>query len=142
VDTRARAAKGDPDLFARGAAAVARDGAPAGKIVRPLVPDVGYLAYAALSSDAPRDEVEVPLGPPTVAVEILSPDDRGPDVDDKIHVYLAAGTALVVVDPKTTRIELHDPSAIRVLVPADVLAHDALPGFTLDVGALFERARR
>lgn len=117
--------------------------APPGRIVRPLVPDVAFLSYAALPRDASRDVVDVPLGAPTVAVEILSPDDRRKLLDAKTAVYLAAGTALVVeVDPAGPRIVLHDACGTRALAPGDVLRHPALRGFALDVGALFSRARR
>lgn len=117
--------------------------APPGGIARPLVPDVAYLAYAAIPADARREEVQVPLAAPTVAVEILSPDDRRVDVDDKIVTYLAAGSTLVVVvDPRRETIALHDRTCVRDLRAGDVLSHPGLPGFELDVGALFERARR
>ncbi len=116
---------------------------PPGAVVRPLVPDVGYLSYAALPADAPRDTVQVPLTAPTVAVEILSPGERRRDVEDKIATYLSAGTAaVVVVDPPRETIAVHDRSGIRELRQGDTLSHAALPGFSLDVGALFERARR
>ena len=67
--------------------------APPGEIVRPLVPDVAFLDYAALPRDAAPADFEVPLGSPTVAVEILSPDDRPRDVADKVATYLAAGSS-------------------------------------------------
>ncbi|HTJ28718.1 MAG TPA: Uma2 family endonuclease [Candidatus Limnocylindria bacterium] len=116
--------------------------APPNAIVRPLVPDVAFLSYADLPADAPREAVQVPLGAPTVAVEILSPDDRAADVADKIATYLAAGTAAVlVVDPSDETIAVHDgtPHVRRV---RETLTHAALPGFTLDVAALFARAKR
>jgi Uma2 family endonuclease len=92
---------------------------------------------------APRDTVQVPLAAPTVAVEILSPGDRRRDVQHKIATYLAAGTAAVLlVDPRRETIAVHDADGIRELRSADTLTHAALPGFSLDVGALFERARR
>jgi Uma2 family endonuclease len=117
--------------------------APPGKVVRPLVPDVAFLSYDALAADAPREAVEVPLGAPTLAVEILSPGDRRADIADKIATYLAAGTALViVVDPRTATIAVHDASGTRVLRAGDVLRHDALPAFSLDVRELFARAAR
>jgi Uma2 family endonuclease len=116
--------------------------APRGAIVRPLVPDVAFLAYADLSADAPRDAVQVPLGAPTVAVEILSPDDRDVDVADKIATYLAAGTkAVLIVDPSGETIAVHD-GTLRVWRPGETLTHTALPGFALDVAALFVRAKR
>lgn len=117
--------------------------APPGAVVRPLVPDVGYLSYDALPADAPRDVVQVPLGAPTVAVEILSPDDRRADVEHKIATYLAAGTAaVIVVDPHRETFAVHDRDGVRVLRAGDTLTHPALPGFSLDVEALFARAKR
>ena len=117
--------------------------APPGKIVRPLVPDVGYLSYAALGPDAPDDLVEVPLGAPTVAVEVLSKGDRRADVADKIATYIEAGTALVIVaDPQRETLAVHDRDDVRVLRSEETLTHTALPGFALPVGELFARAKR
>lgn len=117
--------------------------APPGKIVRPLVPDVGYLSYAALPADAPGDLVEVPLGAPTVAVEVLSRGDERADVADKIATYIEAGTAAVIaVDPQQETIAVHDRGGVRVLRARDTLMHPALPGFALDVAELFARAKR
>jgi Uma2 family endonuclease len=117
--------------------------APPGAVVRPLVPDVAYLAYADLPADAARELVQVPLGAPTVAVEVLSPDDRRPDVEDKIMTYLAAGTsAVIIVDPHRETIAVHDGDGVRTLSAGDRLHHPVLPGFALDVSALFARAKR
>jgi Uma2 family endonuclease len=114
--------------------------APPGKIVRPLVPDVSFLSYVALPADAPFDDAKLPLGAPTVAVEILSPDDRRRDVEHKIAVYLSAGAeAVIVVDPRERTIAVHDPAGARMLRTCDTLEHASLPGFSLDVGALFAR---
>jgi Uma2 family endonuclease len=114
--------------------------APPGKIVRPLVPDVSFLSYAALAADTPFDDVQLPLGAPTVAVEILSPDDRRRNVEHKIAVYLSAGTeAVVVVDPRQRTIAVHDRAGVRMLRAGDTFEHTSLPGFSLDVGALFAR---
>jgi len=117
--------------------------APPGAVVRPLVPDVGYLSFRQLPADAARDLVQVPLGAPTVAVEIRSPDDRPAYVEHKIATYLAAGTsAVIVVDPHRESIGVHDGEGARILCAGDTLTHAALPGFALDVGALFARAKR
>ncbi|MGD1065541.1 MAG: Uma2 family endonuclease [Vulcanimicrobiaceae bacterium] len=116
--------------------------APPGQVVRPLVPDVAYLSYNDVAADAPDDDVQVPLGAPTVAVEVIVPEERRVDIEDKIATYLAAGTrAVLLVDPRDQSITVDD-GAVRVLRPGDVFTHPSLPGFTLDVGALFERARR
>jgi Uma2 family endonuclease len=105
-----------------------------------MVPDVAFLSYAALSADAQYDDVQVPLGAPTVVVEVLSPRDQRADVDDKIAVYLSAGTeAVIVADPQRKTIAVHDRVAVRILRAGDTLEHPSLPGFSLDVVALFAR---
>ncbi len=116
--------------------------APPGAVVRPLVPDVAYLSYADLPADAAHDLLQVPLGAPTVAVEVLSPDDRAADVDHKIATYLAAGTsAVIVVDPHRESITVHDRDGVRTRRAGQTLTHPALPGFELDLRALFARAK-
>jgi len=116
---------------------------PPGEVTRPLVPDVGYLSYEALAADAPPAAVAVPLAAPTVAFEVLSPDDERRDVAHKTQTYLRAGTSVVViVDPERTRIIVHDANATRELQPGDVFSLESMPGFSIDVAALFERARR
>ena len=116
---------------------------PPGQITRPLVPDVAFLSYAAFPADADRGALQVPLAAPTVAVEILSPDDRPADVTHKVETYLASGSELVVlVDPRERRFRLHDPDGVTHLYENDVFEHRALPGFRLDRGALFRRAAR
>jgi len=111
--------------------------APPGGIVRPLVPDVAYLAFSTLAADAPAKDVEAPLGAPTVAVEVLSPDDRSADVADKIATYLRAGTALVlVIDPSAQTLAANDGTT-RVFGRGDRFEHPALPGLSLEVATLF-----
>lgn len=112
---------------------------PPGEVTRPLVPDVAYLSYERLAADA-EDAAEEPLMAPEVAVEILSAGDRRVDVDHKIGVYLAAGSALVVlVDPKRRILEAHDPHGHRIVANDEVFSHRALPGFSIQVSRLFQR---
>jgi len=116
---------------------------PPDKIVRPLVPEIAYLSYAALGPAADDADVAVPLGSPTVAVVIVTPHDLRADVDDRVTTYLEAGTATVlVVDPHGETIAMHDDDGVRVLLDGDVLVHCALPGFILDVRNFFARAKR
>jgi len=117
--------------------------APPGAVVRPLVPDVAFLSFAALPRNAAPEIFQVPLGAPTVAIEILSEDDRPHDVADKIATYLASGSAaVVIVDPQRVEIDVHDSSGMRTLVRGDVFAHPALPDFQLDLATFFDRALR
>jgi Uma2 family endonuclease len=96
--------------------------------IRPLVPDVAYLSYARMGelTDA---ELEAPLLAPNVAVEIRSPEDRQAHIDDKINVYLAAGTdVVIVVDPLARTIDTYDPRLHEHFIEGDAFAHPALPG--------------
>lgn len=119
--------------------------APPGEIRRPLVPDVAYISNERLRplSDT---EIEMPPVAPDVAVEVLSPDDRRVDVDDKIATYLRAGSLLVmVVDPFKRIVEMHDASHESRLGEGELIEHAALPGFLYSVHDLFavlQRTRR
>jgi Uma2 family endonuclease len=111
--------------------------APAGEIRRPLVPDVSYVSDARLAGLEGRD-LEAPPFSPDVAVEIRSPDDRARNLEHKIALYLATGSSLViVVDPRDRSVRLHDARGVRVLSGSDVIAHPAMPGFSLALPALF-----
>jgi Uma2 family endonuclease len=116
--------------------------APPGEVRRPLVPDVAYVSHERLR---PLSDTEIELPPlaPDVAVEILSPDDRRIDVDDKNAVYLRAGSSLVIVaDPQRRMVELHDRMGTRHLDENGVIEHSALPGFAYPVRNLFAVLRR
>jgi Uma2 family endonuclease len=115
--------------------------APPGELRRPLVPDVAYVSDQRLRalSDA---EVETPPIAPDIAVEILSPYDRRADVEDKIGVYVRAGSSLViVVDPQRCAVELHDRDRTVLLDDADAIEHPALPDFSYPVCDLFASAK-
>lgn len=80
---------------------------------------------------------------PDVAVEILSPDNRRADIDDKIAVYLRAGASLViVVDPTRRSVELHDTTEPIDLDENATIEHPAMPGFVYPVRDLFSVLRR
>ena len=114
---------------------------PPGEVTRPLVPDVAYLSYGTLGRNAPLEELDVPRLAPTVAIEILSPDDREIDVLDKVQTYRAAGTvAVLVVDPAHESATVRDVTGVRTVRPPERLVHAALPGFSLDLAALFSLA--
>ncbi|HTJ26591.1 MAG TPA: Uma2 family endonuclease [Candidatus Limnocylindria bacterium] len=118
--------------------------APPGEPRRPLVPDLAYVSNERLAP-LEGEDLQVPPLSPDVAVEILSPDDAPRRVTHKVEVYLAAGSALVVVvDPEQRTVTLHDLRESRVLRGDDAVEHEALPGFRLALPALFrvlDRAR-
>ncbi|HXO18214.1 MAG TPA: Uma2 family endonuclease [Candidatus Dormibacteraeota bacterium] len=116
--------------------------APPGEARRPLVPDVAYVSNDRLRTLS-DEELEIPPLAPDVAVEILSPGDRRADVDDKIDVYLRAGSSLViVVDPPHRVVELHDRAETLRVDEAGAIEHWALPDFCYPVRELFAVLRR
>lgn len=111
--------------------------APPGEQSRPLVPDVAYVSYERVPFD---DEAgaQIPRVAPNVVVEILSPGDLQRDVDEKVRVYLAAGTDVVfIVHPLEKLVEARDPRGTTFFNETEVLRHPALPGFAIDVSRLF-----
>ena len=63
-------------------------------------------------------------GPPILAVEILSPSDRESEINEKVDLYLEAGTAVVwLVDPHLRTITIVRPDAPpRLVAEPDTLA--------------------
>jgi Uma2 family endonuclease len=72
-------------------------------------------------------------GPPDLAVEVLSPDDRPGEVRAKVDEYLVRGVALVlVVDPDERCVTAHRRLAPPVVARADddlVDLGDVVPDF-------------
>lgn len=78
-------------------------------------------------------------GPPDLAIEITSPNDRRPAVERKALDWLAAGTRVVVVlDPPTRTATVHRPGAhVRSHTGDEPLdLGDVLPGFAPPVDSL------
>jgi Uma2 family endonuclease len=113
---------------------------PPGEQRRPLVPDVAYLSYARVPYDKPTD-ADIPHIAPDVVVEVLSPGDQKADVEEKIRVYLAAGTTVVLVDTKSEEVSAATAVAVRRYGSGDLVTTDALPGFTVPIASLFEEPR-
>ena len=79
-------------------------------------------------------------GPPDLAVEVLSPNDRASEVLAKVADWLEAGCRSVwVVDPETKTIAIYAPTAqVRVLHLCDTLTDDSvLPGFRVEIQNIF-----
>jgi Uma2 family endonuclease len=79
-------------------------------------------------------------GAPDLAVEVISPNDRYTEVDEKVAAWLEYGTRLVlVVNPRRRSVAVHRLGApVRVLTENDTLdGEEVVPGWTLPVRALF-----
>lgn len=89
----------------------------------------------------PRDLGEVrekPTIAPDIAVEILSPDDRRPILDEKIDLYVRGGAELVVVvDPQRQLVEIHEGGGHHTFGLAEIARSRTFPDLALDVSELF-----
>jgi Uma2 family endonuclease len=80
-------------------------------------------------------------GAPDLAVEIVSPNDKEPEIRQKINEYIHHSTKQVwQVYPKTKQIVVHLPDGTAKTYGVDDLlpGGDLLPGFMLDVAMVFE----
>jgi Uma2 family endonuclease len=80
------------------------------------------------------------VGPPELAVEIVSPSESAQDLDDKVSAYLAAGTKTVwVVWPRTRHVFVHHQNGdVRNAAIGGFLdAPDVLPGASIPVASIF-----
>lgn len=78
--------------------------------------------------------------PPDLAVEVISQHEKAADIREKAQSYLEHGTRLLlIVYPDTRLIDMYRPGQpVLTFGVGDVLdGADVLPGFRLDVGALF-----
>ena len=103
-----------------------------------LAPDVAFVRADRIPNPLPQGFFP---GPPDLAVEVLSPNDRASEVQAKIRDWLDSGCRAVwIVDPQTKSLTIykssHDIVALNV---ADTLT-DALllPGFSAAVSEIFE----
>ncbi len=103
-----------------------------------LAPDVAFVSRERL---APHEQSTgyLPLAPDLV-VEVISPQDRFSQVEEKARRWLAAGTRLVLlVDPGQQQVHvLREPRQVIVLAEDELLdATDVVPGWQVPVREFF-----
>lgn len=101
-------------------------------------PDVAFIRQDRLPSADPQGFWN---GPPDLAVEVLSPDDRSADVRAKVDEYLAGGVPLVgVVDPHRKTGTVFRRGAEPVLLRADDVLDlgDVVHGFRCTLREILE----
>lgn len=99
---------------------------------------VYYSPDRAISAQG--DDTTLLDGPPTLAVEILSPSDKVEDIQVKLDEYLAAGVPVVwVVDPHFKTVTIYRPGRGPELLHGQATLTDEthLPGFKVAVADLF-----
>jgi Uma2 family endonuclease len=80
------------------------------------------------------------IGPPDLAVEVISPNDTVGEVEDKVHMWLERGTRLVwVVSPKLCNVTVYRSlTDIEALTEKDTLdGGDVVPGFQIPIVEIF-----
>jgi Uma2 family endonuclease len=101
-------------------------------------PDVSFVSATRMPpTQIPERYIE---GAPDLAVEILSPNDRWRDVEEKLADYFAAGTRLVwLVDPRQRRVVVRHPDRAPRIIDANgaLDGEDVVPGFRCALGEIF-----
>ncbi len=101
-----------------------------------LAPDIAFIARerAGILSDFFH------LGPPDLAVEVLSPSDREGKVERKTALWLELGAKSVWnVDSRKRTVEVNRADGERKLFhESDELVDDTVPGFRVAVSKIFE----
>ncbi len=108
---------------------------------RSTVPDIAVYRWGRIPRDARGRLVNHVTIPPDIAVEIVSPEQSLRELIAQCEWYLANGVRIaLILDPDDSTIRDFRPGAEPVVLRAgDALdLSDVLPGFALDVGALFD----
>jgi Uma2 family endonuclease len=108
------------------------------------IPDMAYLSWSRLPARKLPDE-PIPDLVPDLAVEVLSTSNTPQEMARKIHEYFSAGVRQVwLVDRKARELRVYtSESRSRLYKDGDTLRGGrVLPGFALDLTALFDRAER
>jgi Uma2 family endonuclease len=101
-------------------------------------PGVAFVAADRLPSPLPKGFFP---GPPDLAVEVVSPDDRDSQVLAKVRNWLDAGCRVVwLVDPRRETVRVFQGrSEDKLLRVSDTLSGEPLlPGFSLAVAEIFK----
>jgi Uma2 family endonuclease len=100
--------------------------------------DVAFVAAARLATITNRKK-HIPFGP-DLAVEVRSPNDRDDEVEEKVQLWLSAGSQIVwVVDPEARVVVVYRRGAEPVTLREDdeIDAGEVLPGFRCRVSDFF-----
>ena len=107
-----------------------------------ILPDVSYYTDEQKELGG-EEERRYPRRSPYAAVEIRSSDDRPGEREEKIELYVALGSRLVLdMDPRRETLTAIDAETRRTFTKDDVFEHPALPGLRVELGPLFARINR
>ena len=104
-----------------------------------LAPDFAFISNERLSEIGESDGFA--QGAPDIAVEVISPNDRYTEVEEKVEDWLNAGCrAVIIVNPRRRTVNLHrSPTDMTTLTESDTLElDDIVPGWQMPVQDIFE----
>ena len=102
--------------------------------------DVAYFSDDVLSQQS--DDSKYIVGPPILAVEVLSPSERKEEIDAKVLSYLDGGVKLIwIVDYRFQTVTVYRPDADPKMFTGDqeITGEEHLLGFSVPVSKLFQR---
>jgi Uma2 family endonuclease len=102
-------------------------------------PDASFIALNRMTREQYEEEGYIDIVPDLV-VEVISPNDRAADVEEKLAEWLGAGVKVVwIINPESRTIRIHrrDGESAFLRSSDTLSAHDVLPGFSLPVAELF-----
>ncbi len=101
------------------------------------IPDVCFVRQERI--DAAERPFVFFSGAPDLVVEVISPNDRYTDVDDKVGEWLEAGAVMViVVNPRNRTVRVHSSSGAITLTESDTLdGGDVVAGWNMPVADIF-----
>jgi Uma2 family endonuclease len=102
-----------------------------------LIPDLSLLSNERVPVPATSD---LPRGAPDLAIEVVS-SEKAASLRAKINLCLEHGSKSVwVVYPELHMLDIHRPNGQIIQVEQDEILedHDALPGFSTPVSAIFK----
>jgi Uma2 family endonuclease len=112
---------------------------PAAEQPSSLVPDVAYFSFERMPVEC-GELREKPTIAPDIAVEILSPDDRRSLLEEKVAIYLANGSRLVIVaDPAARVVEMREPDASQTFREPEIAGCGVYPDLRIYLTALFAK---
>jgi Uma2 family endonuclease len=103
--------------------------------------DVSFIKVDRLPSVEQRSQGYVTV-PPDLAVEVVSPNDRVSDLDEKVDEYLRAGVKLIwIINPETQKVQVwrSDGSVIPLRAGDELSGENVIPGFRCTVEDLFPK---
>ncbi|MEO6991013.1 MAG: Uma2 family endonuclease [Candidatus Baltobacteraceae bacterium] len=104
-----------------------------------LVPDVAYVSFERMP-EAWGELREAPTIAPDIAIEVLSPGDRKRTLGEKIDLYLAYGSKLVVVvDPLARTVATLTNATSETFGAGEVARSNVYRDLALDIDDLFAR---